>query len=87
MAMCDICDSLTVNTYLADRLVKRYEVKETAMPGFLASKADPDEVDEVLSLVHYGNSSHAFFSGAGVNTYRDLVNRLSELTQPPVIHD
>lgn len=84
--MCEICNSLTVNTFLVDRFVTRYEIKERNTPGFLASDADPQEVDEVLELVHYGNAGHAFFSGSGVKSYQDLVNRMQELAATPAGH-
>ncbi|MBM3262528.1 MAG: hypothetical protein FJY97_03765 [candidate division Zixibacteria bacterium] len=84
--MCEVCNGLTVNSFLIERFVTRYELKERAMPGFLASDADPDEVDEVLELVHYGNTGHAFFSASGVKSYRDLVDRMQELAQIPATY-
>ncbi|MBI4553963.1 MAG: hypothetical protein HY710_16975, partial [Candidatus Latescibacteria bacterium] len=39
----------------------------------------PDELHGVLTAVYHGHEGHAFFGGAGVDTYQDLVTRLSEL--------
>ena len=84
--MCEICNSLTINTHLADRLIRRYKDREQASPGFLSRPVETDEMDGALTDVHFGNESHAFFSGVGVRTYQDLVNRLAELTRVPVTH-
>lgn len=81
--MCDVCNSVSVNAYLADRWAKQYEAKATAIPDFLQRPVSTKEVDETLTAVYYGNEGHAFFGGAGVRTYGDLVNRLSELAQQP----
>ena len=84
--MCDACADLNVNAYLADNWARQYVDKEKATPGFLQSAVASDETDEVLAAVHYGNEGHAFFAGAGVRTYQDLVDRLSELSQSAMLH-
>lgn len=78
--MCDICDSVSVNAYLAGRLAKQYEARGIQSPSFLCSRIEPEELHGVLTDVFHGNEGHAFFGGAGVETYQDLVTRLSELT-------
>lgn len=77
--MCDSCDSVSVNTYLAGRWAKQYEARGAQSSGFLRTRVAPDELHGVLTAVYHGNEGHAFFGGAGVDTYQDLVARLSEL--------
>lgn len=84
--MCEVCSELNVNTYLADNWAQQYELKERTSPGFLQSTVGSSEADEVLTAVHYGNEGHAFFAGAGITTYQDLVDRLWELSQPAMQH-
>jgi len=84
--MCEACADLNVNTYLADNWAQQYADREKTAPGFLKSSVATVETDEVLTAVHYGNGGHAFFSGAGVDTYQDLVDRLWELSRPAVQH-
>lgn len=84
--MCDVCNSLTINTYLAGKWADRLEAKGHADPAFMAMPIAPDEVHDILTDVHYGDEGHAFFNSADVNTYRDLADRLSELSIDPVLH-
>lgn len=84
--MCDICDSVSVNTYLAGRWAKQYETRGIQSPGFLHTRVASDELHGVLTAVYHGNEGHAFFGGAGIQTYQDLVARLSELAVNPVNH-
>ena len=84
--MCEVCSELNVNAYLADNWAQQYELKEMSSPGFLQSAVTSSESDEVLTAVHYGNVGHAFFAGAGIATYQDLVDRLWELSPPGMQH-
>ena len=84
--MCDVCNSLTINTYLAKRWAERYEEKGQAAPEFLSRSIASDEVHDILTDIHYGDEGHAFFNSGGIHTYQDLVDRLSELSVEPVLH-
>lgn len=80
--MCEVCAELNVNNFLAGKWAKQYQSKEEMSPGFLRTPVATGEMDEIFSAVYYGNEGHAFFAGAGVQTYQDLVNRLWELSRP-----
>ena len=85
--MCDVCNSLTINTYLAKRWADQFEEKGRAVPEVLSQPIASDEVHNILTDVHYGDEGHAFFNSGGVHTYQDLIDRLSDLSAEPVMHN